>query len=132
MRGIFVILYKKSIRTPLNPNSLYFRIRPFFFSFISSSLKCRSTLMEKTCKCGEVGVIRRSTTKKNPGRLFYCCTGKGAKCGFIDWVDEDNFNGEKTEKSISPDLQKSLDELQHENRALRLLLVFSWVFLCQF
>ena len=31
---------------------------------------------------------------------------QGAKCGFIDWVDKDNFNGEKTEKSISLDLQK--------------------------
>ncbi|CAN1164225.1 hypothetical protein LINPERPRIM_LOCUS33055, partial [Linum perenne] len=47
-----------------------------------------------SCNHNFVCAVNTSSTKKNPGRKFYCCRhwkDKNVDCGFFRWVDDGNI-----------------------------------------
>ncbi|XP_052624852.1 uncharacterized protein LOC128132364 [Lactuca sativa] len=87
------------------------------------------------CKCGAVGIIRTSGTKRNPGRPFYACPLQGPRSGFISWVDEENHTYEAESQNLeleihneelqiqNRDLEIQNEELEIQNRNLKMLLI---------
>lgn len=82
--------------------------------------------------CGSPVVIKTSWTQFNPGRRFYCCSKRGSNHGIIDWYDPPMCN---RAVQIIPGLLRNMNESQAivaENRGtirrLKMMLVFSWVF----
>ncbi|CAI9267280.1 unnamed protein product [Lactuca saligna] len=105
---------------------VYLSSSPISFSIavFSSHLSSHSRSNMVKCNCGAIGVIRTSTTKRNPGRAFYACPLEGPRSGFIKWVDEEKHGHEAEIKNEGLEIQ--IQELEVQNRNLKALLIISW------
>ncbi|CAI9288782.1 unnamed protein product [Lactuca saligna] len=99
-------------------NMVYLSSSPISFSIavFSSHLSSHSRSNMVKCNCGAIGVIRTSTTKRNPVQ--------GPRSGFIKWVDEEKHGHEAEIKNEGLEIQ--IQELEVQNRNLKALLIISW------
>ncbi|KAL7591811.1 hypothetical protein Lser_V15G33262 [Lactuca serriola] len=66
------------------------------------------------CSCGCEAILRTSTTKYNPGRLFYACPKKGPRDGFICWADEVESTNTTADTTLVTNLVLANKKLQSD------------------
>ncbi|KAL7612984.1 hypothetical protein Lser_V15G07334 [Lactuca serriola] len=98
-----------------------------YSSYRSSDLtEMKGSMKSVQCSCGCEAILRTSTTKYNPGRLFYAYPKKGPRDGFICWADEVESTNTTADTTLVTNLVLANKKLQSDVRKMKLWLFLSW------